>query len=587
MKQFFKFMFASMAGFFVSIVLLVLILVGIVSGIMMGLREDEQVTVSDNSVLEIKFEDPVTERTNKSPFEQGRFSFTLDRSPGLEDILKNIDKAKSDDHIKGILLDVSSFSAGIATMEEIRVALTDFKKSGKFIYSYCEGYPQGGYYLATVADKIYLNPEGEVDLHGLSVDLMFFKGTLEKLDLKPEIIRHGKYKSAVEPFMYDKMSPENKEQISKLLHSIWDNVIENIATARKITREEVQTIADNLSGRTAKEALDAKLVDKLIYYDEVLDELRMKTGIEKDEKVKFITMKKYTHASGKKDFSADKIAVVYAAGEIVSGEGNDDQVGSEKIAAAIRKARMDSTIKAIVLRVNSPGGSAIASDVIWRETMLAKKVKPFIVSMGDYAASGGYYISCAADTIVCRPNTLTGSIGVFGLLFNTQDMFKNKLGITFDTVKTAKLADYMNMTKPMSEGAKAAITTQVEGIYRTFVSHVSQGRSLDAAFVDSIGQGRVWSGTDAKQLGLVDVLGGINDAIAIAAKKANLSSYRTIALPEQKEFFEKLLEDMNTEASVSIAKNSLGENYQYYESISKLLKKQGIQARMPVDIIIK
>jgi protease-4 len=579
MKQFFKFMFASMLGVIVLIVLTIFIVA--------GMFMPKPVTIEDNSVLELKFDGAVTERTNKSPFEKGAFSFSLDHKPGLEDILKNIEKAKTDDRIKGILLDVSDFSGGFTTIEEIRAALTDFKKSGKFVISYADGYPQGGYYLATAADKIYLNPEGEVSLHGLMIDVMFFKGMLEKLDVEPEVIRHGKYKSAVEPFLYEKMSPENKEQLSKLLHSVWDNVVNEIATARKLQASDVQQVADNLSGRTAEMALSSRLVDKLVYYDEVLDELRTKTGLDKDEKVKFVQMERYARVASNTDYSTKKIAVVYASGEIVMGKGGEDQVGSEKTAEAIRKARLDTSVKAIVLRVNSPGGSALASEVIWRETVLAKKSKPLIVSMGDYAASGGYYIACAADTIVARPNTLTGSIGVFGLMFNAQNLFRNKLGITFDTVKTGRMADYMSVNKPMSDEEKAAITMQVEDIYKTFVSHVSLGRGLDTAYIDSIGQGRVWSGTDAKQLGLVDVLGGINEAIAIAAKKAKLDTYRTIALPEQKEFIDQLLEDINTETSTSVVKNVLGDNYIYFESLNRIMKRQGVQARIPFEMEIK
>lgn len=589
MKQFFKFMLASMTGFFLGAILLFFLMVAIISGLMMSVQGDKKVAVSDNSVLEINFEDPIKERTSNNPFEDLDFSnLKTDRSPGLDQILKSIAKAKADDRIKGLFLDLTMIQAGMATIEEIRHALLDFKKSQKFIYAYSESYSQGAYYLASLADKIYIYPQGDLDFKGIRVNLMFFKGTLEKLELKPEIIRHGKFKSAVEPFMYDKMSPENREQISTFINGIWNNVLDGISTSRNISKSALQQIADSLSARKPEDALRLNLVDKIAFYDEVLSDLKKKTGLEEKENVKLVSLKKYTNAFVKaEDFSAKKIAVIYANGDIVSGDGQDDQVGSKRIAASIRKARLDSTIKAIVLRVNSPGGSALASDVIWRETVLAQRAKPLIVSMGDYAASGGYYISCAADTIVARPNTITGSIGVFGLMFNAREMFKNKLGITFDGDKTGKYADLGDMSRPMSAEERAIIQEEVEKIYDTFITHVSEGRNISKAAVDSIGQGRVWTGTDAKRLGLVDVLGGLNDAIEIAAKKANLTTYRTIALPEQKEFFEQIMEDLNTEVSTSFTKQQLGESYIYYQKLNELVNEKGILAKLPISIEIK
>ena len=589
MKQFFKFMFASMVGFVISMIVMFFILLGIISGMMLSLKEEGSVTVSDNSILEISFENPIEERTSNNPFENFNLNgINSNRTPGLNDILKSISKAKVDSRIEGILLNLTSIQAGMATIEEIRNAFLDYKKSGKFIYAYSESFTQGAYYLASVADKIYLYPEGDVDFRGLHADLMFFKGTLEKLEIQPEIIRHGKFKSAVEPFMYDKMSDENREQVSTFLNSIWNNILNGINASRNIPVDELQKIADNAEARNAENALSLHLVDKLSYYDQLLSDLKMKTDQGEKEKIKFVSLKKYVRAYVKgDDFSAKKIAVVYASGDIVSGDGNEDQIGSDKIAAALRKARLDSSVKAIVFRINSPGGSALASDVIWRETILAQKTKPFIVSMGDYAASGGYYIACAADTIVARPNTITGSIGVFGLLFNTQNMFKNKLGITFDSVKTGRYADLGSMNRPMKDNERAIIQGEVEKVYDTFISHVAIGRKMTKENVDNIGQGRVWSGVDAKRIGLVDVLGGLNDAISIAAKKANLTTYRTIALPEQKEFLEKLVEDLNAEAKVYFAKQQLGESYLYLETFNDLAKQKGIMAKIPFMMKIK
>ena len=582
-------MFASMAGFLLSLFVLVLILIGIAASMVSSLNDGESVSISDNTILQITFESAIKERTDKNPLSGLDFSgIHNDKTPGLDEILKSLTKAKSDDRIKGILLELTGIEAGMATTEEIRNALLDFKKSGKFIYAYGESYSQKAYYLATVADSIYLYPTGDIDLRGLHADLMFFKGTMEKLEIKPEIIRHGKFKSAVEPFMYDKMSNENREQVTVFLNSIWKNILSGIAVSRNLEVAKLQEIADGVLARNADEAVNMHLVDKLVYYDEVLDNLKRKTGQKEKDKLNFVSLKKYTQAFVKADdFSAKKIAVVYAYGNIVSGEGDDDESGSDRIAKALRKARLDTTIKAIVFRVNSPGGSALASDVIWRETVLAQKAKPFIVSMGDYAASGGYYISCVADTIVARPNTITGSIGVFGLLFNAENMFKNKLGITFDSVKTGKYADLGSFHKPMSDKERQIIQDDVERIYDIFITHVSEGRKMSKAAVDSIGQGRVWTGIDAKRLGLVDVLGGLNDAIAIAAGKANLTKYRTIALPEQKEFFEKLMQDLNTEARTSFMKEQLGDAYEYYKGLNNLVKQNGILAKMPMTLEIK
>ena len=586
MKQFFKFMLASMVGFILTIILFFLFMLAIISGLM---KNEGPVKVSDNSVLEIKFEDEVKERSDRNPFEKFNFGdFRTSKTPGLDEILKSISKAKSDDHIKGILLDLTEITAGMATLEEIRSALLDFKLSGKFIYAFSESYTQRAYYLASVADQIFLYPTGSVDFRGLRASLMFFKGTLEKLEVKPEIIRHGKFKSAVEPFMYDKMSDENREQVNVFLGSIWKNMLEEISASRNIDPTELQRIVDEADGRDAEKSLQLKLVDRLAYYDEVLDELKEKTGKSEDKKVSFISLRNYSKSAlNNEKFTAKKIAVIYATGDIVGGEGSGDQAGSDRISAALRKARMDSTIKAIVFRINSPGGSALASDVIWREASLAQKAKPLIVSMGDYAASGGYYIACIADTIVARPNTITGSIGVFGLLFDASNMFKNKLGITFDTVKTGRYADIGSINRAMKPEERAIIQEGIEKIYDTFLNHVSEGRGMSKTDVDNIGQGRVWSGIDAKRLGLVDVLGGLNDAIRIAASKANLDSYRIINLPEQKEFFETLVEDLSTETRAGILQKEFGESYIYLKQINSLVRNQGIMTRLPYAIEIE
>ncbi|MBK6398771.1 MAG: signal peptide peptidase SppA [Bacteroidetes bacterium] len=589
MKQFFKFMLASVAGFFIAGFLIIIFIITIVSSMIGGLKENDKVKISEHSVLQINLEGPIKERTPKNPIEDiGLTGISINKGLGLDDILKSIEAAKTDSKIDGLFINLNSLQTGIATVEEIRNALLDFKTSKKFIYAYSESYSQGEYYLASLADKIYLYPEGDIDFRGFRAELMFLKGTLEKLELQPEVIRHGKFKSAIEPFILDKMSPENREQTQKFISSLWNQFVKDIAESRKLSSEEVQKVADNLGARSGQDALDAKFVDQLAYYDEVLDDLKKKTNLDSDDKVKFVDLKKYSHSlPAIKEFSAKKIAVVYANGEIVSGKGSDDQMGSEKIAEAIRKARLDTTIKAIVLRVNSPGGSALASDVIWRETILAKKAKPLVVSMGDYAASGGYYIACAADKIVAQPTTITGSIGVFGLLFNAQKMFNNKLGITFDSVRTGKYANIGSTFYPMTTEERAIIQESVEKIYDTFITHVSEGRKMDKSAVDSVGQGRVWSGTDAKALGLVDEIGGLDAAIEIAAKLAKLDKHRTISLPEQKDFMKQIMEDFGEEAKISAVKNELGAAYTYYNEVESLVNMEGVQARLPFSITIR
>lgn len=589
MKQFFKFMLASMAGFFIAGFLLLLFFFIGISSMVTGISEEKKTMIKDHTIIEITLNGPIKERSDKGPINGIDFSgISVNKSPGLDDILRSLKEAKNDSKIDGLFLNLSGLQAGLATVEEIRNALLDFKTSKKFIYAYSEGYSQGAYYLASLADKIYLYPEGEIDFRGFHAELMFFKGTLEKLEVEPEIIRHGKFKSAVEPFILDKMSPENREQTRVFMGSLWNQFISDIAESRKIDVKDVQEIADNLGARTAQSALDAKLIDQISYYDEVLDELKRKTGTKNEDKLSFVDLKKYSHSYNQiKEYSAPKIAVIYANGEIVSGKGDEEQLSSDKIAAAIRKARTDSTIKAIVLRVNSPGGSALASDVIWRETILAKKAKPLVVSMGDYAASGGYYISCAADKIVAQPTTITGSIGVFGLMLNAQKLFNNKLGITFDTVQTGRLSNLGSFTHPLSSEERAILQQSVETIYDKFTSHVAQGRKMEQSAVDSIGQGRVWSGTDAKRLGLVDEIGGLDDALRIAAGLAKLPKYRTVAMPEAKDFVKQLLEDLGEDVKVTYAKDQFGQAYDYYADVRSMINMRGVQARLPFTMTIR
>lgn len=588
--KFFKVVFASMVGFVLASILLTVISLMIVAGIIGGMSEEKVTEVKPNSVLHVKFNGEINDRASKNPLSDFDFgSLESKKTLGLNDILANIEKAKDDENIKGIYIDITSVPAGLATIEEIRDALIDFKESGKFIVSYSEIYTQKAYYLASVSDEIWLNPQGLVEWRGFGAELMFFKNMLAKLEVEPQVIRHGKFKSAIEPFILEKMSEANREQTEKYVFSLWGHYVDGIAASRGITAERLNELADQALIQNGKDALEHKLVDKLVFKDEVIAELKTRTGVEGDDKVNSVSIAAYTSAKVAKndeEVSRDKIAVIYALGGIESGEGDDETIGSERISKAIRKAREDEKVKAVVLRVNSPGGSALASDVIWREVVLTREVKPIIASMGDVAASGGYYISCAADTILASPNTITGSIGVFGLLPNMQGLFNNKLGITFDNVKTNKFSDLGSVYRSLTEEERAIIQKGVDDIYIDFITKVADGRGLTVDQVDSIGQGRVWSGEDALGLGLVDLMGGLEDAIEIAAAKAKLENYRVVDYPEREDPFKKFLSEVSGEGEKAMLRNQLGEHYEFYKMVQDITKMKGVQARLPYVINI-
>lgn len=590
MKDFFKFMFASMLGMLIMSVFLFFILMGVISSLA-SFMEKQQVSVADNTLLRIELNTSITDRAPKDPFTGFDFvSMETKKTLGLNDILKNLDKAARDPKIKGIFLDLSSVPTGISTIEEIRDALVKFKISGKFMIAYGENYSQGAYYLATAADKIYINPEGELDFRGLSAELMFFKGTLEKLDADMQIIRHGKYKSAVEPFMLDKMSPENRVQMMALVNGIWNRILDAISASRNISKDELNRLADGLLVANPEDAISYRMFDGKKYKDEILSELKSLLGIAESEDIKSVTLADYTNApdpSTERPDRKNKIAVIYALGQIISGDGGDNMIGSESLSKAIRKARTDDKVKAIVMRVNSPGGSALASDVILREVKLAVQAKPFIVSMGDVAASGGYYISCAANKIFADPTTVTGSIGVLGMIPNLERTMKEYLGVTFDYAMTNENANYMSINRPMTAYQKKVILGYIEDIYGTFVNHVAEGRKMTPAAVDSIGQGRVWIGSDAINIGLIDEFGGLTAAIDEAAKMAGVEKYVITELPVQKdpieELFKEILGQTGIEAKI---KAELGPNYKLYQYMKYWQNATGVQARMPFDIYL-
>lgn len=596
MKQFFGAFFGSIVGLLITGIIMALIIGAFIAaglkGALSNIDNEKIFKVKDNSVLHLKLDGPISERGMDNPFEDYDLGPFIPKGVlGVRGIVKSIVAAKTDDKIKGIYLDIKDLQAGFASAQEIRNALVDFRKSGKFIYAYAEVYSQKAYYLATAASKLYMNPQGGMEFKGLSMQLLFFKNMLEKMQVEAQIFRHGKFKSAIEPFMLDKMSEANRLQTETYLNSMWNSMLEGISKERNVSIEKLNDLANKLGIASPEDALNNKLIDALLYEDEVISLLKKDLKLKENDKIAFAEITKYEkHTRGgikdKKITRKPKIALVYAVGQIQSGDGDDETIGSDRIAKAIRDARLDTTIKAIVMRVNSPGGSALASDVIWREVVLAKKVKPFVVSMGDVAASGGYYISCAADKIFAQPNTITGSIGVFGMLPNAQKAFGDKLGINIDTVNTNKHSDVGTIFRPVTQEEFLYIQNNVEKVYETFIGRVAEGRGITTAQVDSIGQGRVWSGTDALNIKLVDELGGTDDAIAYAAKMAKLKDYKTEEFPKRKDPFSMLLGKGEDELEERIIQRNLGEQYVYLKFVKKIMQFKGVQMRLPYEMIV-
>jgi len=589
MKDFFKFTLASIIGVIIAGLLLFFIVIGIFSA--MVSVSDQPVQIEGNSVFLLKFDHQIVDRASKNPFEALDLGiFQGNKTVGLNDILDCIRKAKTDDNISGIYLNPSDVQAGLGTVEEIRSALKDFKTSGKFIYAYADNLSQKAYYLSTVADSLVLNPQGSVDFRGLGGERMFFRRALEKLGVEVQIVRHGKFKAAVEPFLLDKMSDENRLQTETYLKSMWNEMLTDISASRKMGIDELNDIADMVASfRKADFAKQKNLVDRLKYKDQVIDDLKKLTGTSAKDDVKAVDIFKYVKVPEKRaqgGLARNKIAVIYATGDIDSGT-SDNEIKSEDLSRTIREARRDSSIKAIVLRINSPGGSAFGSEVIWREVKLAADTKPVIASMGDVAASGGYYIACAADTIMADRTTITGSIGIFGMIPNTQKLLEDKLGITQDVVTTNAHSDMISVTRPMSAFERDLMQQTIESGYDTFISRVAEGRKMQKTAVDEIGQGRVWAAVNAREIKLIDAYGGLTDAIELAKKMANLDKYRIVNLPKLKDPIEELIKEFSGSAKAGFMKDELGENYKYYEQLRGSLSQKGVQARMPYDIDIR
>jgi protease IV len=589
MKNFLIYTLATITGIILASLIFFFVMIGSLS--IMIASGNKPVLVSQNSVLVLRGGVPIPDRTDPNPFAGlDIINRTFTQVPGLNDILHDLEKAAADSKIKGVLIEGGILPSGWATTEEIRNALLKFREeSGKFVISYSDYVlEQEGYYLSTAADKIYINPSSMVDFKGLSGEVMFYKKALEKIGVEVQVTRHGKFKGAVEPYILDKLSDENKKQINEYVSSIWNHVVKMMSSARGIPEDKLNLLADNLAGNLATSALKSGLVDGLLFRDELNDTLKAISGMNKEDKINFISMSKYSKVPDmrKISYSRNKIAVIYASGTIVMGKGNDYNIGGNHYADVIRDARLDTSVKAIVMRVNSPGGNAIASDIMWRELMLAASAKPVVISMGNVAASGGYYISAPGTKIFSSPTTISGSIGVFGLIPNAGKLLEQKLGISTEIVKTNANSDFPSIYRPMSVYEKGAMQASIEKIYGDFVSKVAEGRKMSAASVDSIGQGRVWSGSSAMKIGLIDEMGGLKDAIKGAVTLAGLDSYSVRELPEAEDPYTRILTQLGGEIKMSLLKEELGESLRFYNEIKDLRDLSGIQARLPYFIEI-
>jgi protease-4 len=509
-----------------------------------------------------------------------------DELPTLYELVRMVRKAKTDSSVKGIYLKAEMNRNGYASSEELRNALIDFKNSGKFVLAYGDYMTQQAYHVANMADRVYINPKGMFDWTGFAVEYVYFKNLLNRLEIEPQIFYDGKFKSATEPFREEKMTAENRVQTTVWLGDVYERFLSNTAYSRGLDSAVLRRYADIYAIQHVKDAVTYKLIDGVRYDDEVKQEIKKKLKIGKDDKINFVTPGTYMHTRSLREYGKDKVAIIYAEGEIVDGKGEEGQVGSDTYRNLIRKIRYNDNIKAIVLRVNSPGGSSLASEVIWRELMLARKEgKPVVVSMGDVAASGGYYISCMADSIFAQPNTITGSIGVFAMIPNMESFFKNKLGVTFDRVKTGAYADAISISKPLNYRERQIIQNQVDNIYSDFKQRVADGRKMDTAYVDSIAQGRVWTGVRASKIGLVDKVGGLDEAIRSAAKLAKMKEYNVSEYPEPKSLFDDLFGPYMNNASASVMEKELGaENVKLFKQVKRLKESFGIiQARLPFE----
>lgn len=583
MNSFLKIFLASLTALLVFTLIMFFITLGFVSGLSTPKKEH----TGAKAVLTIDLSQPIPEIKTENPLAalggSGQYS-----NPALYDVVRLIRHAKTDSSVKGIYIKSGMSANGMGTSDELRNALLDFKAAGKFIYAYADVITQNAYHIANVADKVYCNPKGGVDWRGFVMQMVYLKGTLQKLEIEPQIFYAGKFKSATEPFREDKMTDANRLQSSVILNDLYGHFLLQTAATRKTDTATLHQYANNNSVQFAADALKYKLVDGLKYDDEVKDEIKERLKVGKYDKINFVSLGKYAQAVDYKETGKDKIAVIYAQGDIVDGKGDRETIGGDTYRNLIRKARLDNEVKAIVVRINSGGGSAMASENIWRELTIAREDKPVVVSFGDVAASGGYYLSCNADSIFAQPNTITGSIGVFILLPNMQKFFQNKLGMTFDGVKTSPDADALSVTKPLSPAQRQYLQNDVDTIYHTFRQRVADGRKLTMEYVDSIGQGRIWSGTRALELKLIDRIGGLDDAIACAAKLARITSYGLKEFPEPRNIFDMIFGEYQRDAKQSAIREELGaEGTKTYNTMKRARSLMGVsQARLPFDFTI-
>jgi protease-4 len=589
-RKFWRVVFGSMVGFFLANILIAFLSILFVLGIVAAVLTTSTPNIKNDSVLKITLSGNIEERGEDNPFENTAFEGFANTATGLDEILNCISSAATDPKIKGISIEITPpVSAGVATLKEIRNALENFKNSEKFIYAYSESFSQGAYYIASVADKIYMSNYGHADIRGMGFQLMFFKGLIDKLDIDVDIIRHGTYKSAVEPFMLDKMSPANREQMTLLVNNLWEVFTHDVSISRNISIDELNRIANQMLAFKADDCVQLQLIDGILYPNEYQKLLRAELGLTENDKMNTTTINSYKKSANIIE-KAQNVAIVYAFGSINDGKGSDKNIYSENMCKEIRKAYKNDKVKAIVLRVNSGGGSALASELIWNEIEQAKAAGKIVVtSMGDYAASGGYYIACNSNYIVAQPNTLTGSIGVLGVLPSLQRMMKNKLGITLDVAKSNPHADFMTgIGRPLDELEMKKMTSMIEDIYALFTQRVADGRNLPIEEVRKIGEGRVWSGVEAIKLGLVDQLGCIEDAIAKAAELAELTNYGIIQYPQKQDFFTKLFANsLDSDTKIERAlQQQLGDLYFTYKGLKTITETSGVQARIPFEIMI-
>lgn len=577
----------SCLGSLTALILFIGLSILLIGGLVSSLSDEKKVVVGKNSVLHLNLDAQITELQQENPFAGLPIPGADVPKVGLLQLKQSIAHAKNDDNIKGIYLEVSQTMTGFGSLEEIRNSLTDFRKSGKWVIAYNEVMSEGAYYLASAANKIYLNPQGEVEFNGLTVNIGFYKKMFDKLEIKPQIFRVGEFKSAVEPFLLEKMSAENRLQLTALANSINDHVLTGISESRNIEKPKLEEMSDKMLVRDAQLAVDLGLVDSLLYRDQFLQVLKNKMELGEEDEVTFVKYNRYRKSFSNYKSSKNEIAVIVAEGTIMPGEAdqNDQIIGADTFVEEIRKARKNKDIKAIIIRVNSPGGEFKASDMMWREIELAKAAKPVIASMSDYAASGGYYLAMGCDTIVAQPNTITGSIGIFGMMFDLSNFLGNKIGITFDEVRTGEFGDTYTVTRPLTEEEKNFIQKNLNQYYETFTTKAAEGREVPHSDIQKVASGRVWTGAQALERNLVDVLGGFDDAVKIAAVKAGVQDdYKLRFYPKQKNFLEELVTNLEENSKANTIKSEMGELYIWYNQVQKVKNFQGVQARMPFDL---